>query len=209
MPGPLADGFEALENGDVLGVVGRHRLAPRTRPFSGRDLRRPIPRKTAGQRPESRWLQSTRGWANSGAQTAVSGPSPPPFRAVLTRAHPHLDRGHRRALDDRREPGEELGLEVADWVAQAGSSTAITSRVPSSESGRQCAASGLADHLRPLGEHGPSGCDARTPLRLRLSRSRLSPTGRGRHGLVTRARPRRHVHHRARDARLAEVRPQS
>ncbi len=58
--GALPDRFEALEHSDVAGVVRGHRLRQGRVPFSGWNAKE-IPEKTAGQRPESRCRQCTRG----------------------------------------------------------------------------------------------------------------------------------------------------
>ena len=127
-----------------------------------------------------------------------------PFRAVLTRAHTHLDRGHRRALDDRREPGEELGLEEPELGRPGG-------LVDRDHEPRAVERDGPAVRRqrsrRPtfgqLGEHATrSGCARQRPLRLAARRrSRLVADGSRLTRSVTQQLARRVTcTHRSRDA---------
>src|SRR5207248_9897551 len=128
-PGALPDGFQPLQNGDVLRPVGRCGLGHAGRPFGSnfRSVGRAVERgqfghKTAGQRPEYHRCKSTREgchFRRRRTSTRSTTPSPKASRNLPTNS----------------------ASKYVSWVAQAGSVTATISTPDDRLRGRAWAAS--------------------------------------------------------------------
>ena len=118
MPGPLADGLEALEDGDVLGPVGRPVLAPRARPFTdGADGHRARPH----ERSRSQWrfeaADESAGQTARIAMTTVYQRGDQTVQGHRAADHAPRSRSTTPAPDDRRRGAPARS---ASQVAQLG-----------------------------------------------------------------------------------------